>query len=151
MRARMHFRLLEKRAAIVINREAILHERLVYIALANKPIRYRARGKKSRIVYIGTTEKGINRIAGSAAHRGRELLTQWGIHQLSFYVVQIPRGRRGVRASWEKLERALIQGFKDRFWEAPLLNKQGKNADWEQYYRYFPRDQVYRLIENYSE
>jgi len=42
-------------------------EKLVYILLAPKPQKY-PRGR-SRIMYVGTTEKGISRIAGSVSNK----------------------------------------------------------------------------------
>ncbi len=40
-------------------------QKLVYILVVNRPIKYE--NDYSRIVYIGTTEQGIKRIAGSAS------------------------------------------------------------------------------------
>src|SRR5579862_4919129 len=102
--------------AIIITREAIKREKLVYIAIANKPVKYGVSRKKSRIVYIGTTEKGINRIARSGAHRAKELLNERSIKELKFYVVFSRKGKQRVESTWEKLERVLIQAFKDKYY-----------------------------------
>ena len=60
--------------------------RLVYVLVANRPIRY---GRDySRIVYIGTTEHGIRRIAGSASRRVTQALEQLhGIKRLDAFVI----------------------------------------------------------------
>ena len=139
-----------KKPAITITREAIKRDKLVYIALANKAVRYRSK-RSSRVVYIGTTEKGINRIAASGASRAKKILNKRGIKRLDFYVVFAKRGRQRVQSIWRKLECSLIQAFKERFYEPPILNTVGKNKDWEKYYKYFSRTMTRRLITEFSE
>ena len=50
-----------------MDRTAIKAEHLVYLLVADKPQRYE--WKRSPILYIGTTARGVARIANSAAHR----------------------------------------------------------------------------------
>jgi predicted GIY-YIG superfamily endonuclease len=137
-----------KHPAITVTSEAIKRNRLVYIALANKAQKYGY--KKSNIVYIGTTKKGINRIAGSAASKGKKLLKERGFKNLKFYIIYATRGRKRLENTWEKLERALIQAFKEKYYDVPLFNTQGQKADWEKYYKYFSRDRTRRIIEQFS-
>jgi hypothetical protein len=59
---------IHKEPAIVINRIAFRDNKLVYIARANKKLRYP--WGKSRIAYIGTTKRGARRMASSAACKG---------------------------------------------------------------------------------
>lgn len=61
-----------RKPAVIINRSAVVTERLVYIAVANKSLRYRY--GRSRIVYIGTTKAGASRIAASAAAKAKKML-----------------------------------------------------------------------------
>ncbi len=150
MQNRLPISSVTRRPAIILTREAIKRDKLVYIAVANKKIKYPS-GRWSRIVYIGTTEKGIQRIAGSGAHRAKTLLTEWGVKELKLYVVYTRKGKQGVVAVWEKLERALIQAFKDLHWAKPKLNQQGKNANWESYYKYFSRQKTRKVIEQFSD
>ncbi len=58
---------LKSEHAIEVTRLAIGNQRLVYILIANKEFAY-PHGRKSAIAYIGTTTKGVERVAGSAAH-----------------------------------------------------------------------------------
>ncbi|ARU18278.1 hypothetical protein A9D14_18150 (plasmid) [Croceicoccus marinus] len=46
---------------------ALEHERQVYVICADRKLRYE--NGYSHIAYIGTTRKGIARVAGSAAYR----------------------------------------------------------------------------------
>ena len=58
-----------KHPAVTINRNAIVTDRLVYIAVANKKFHYP--NGDSQIVYIGTTKAGAIRIA--RGNRGQTL------------------------------------------------------------------------------
>ena len=98
--------------SIIIHRTAVRHDKLVYIARANKKRGYPLRNK-SRIVYIGTTKKGARRIASSAASKGEQLLDEYGMKHLEFNIVTCSR-RQSVE-TWKKLERALIIRFRERF------------------------------------
>lgn len=90
--------------ALSVHREGLPTElKLVYIASANRRVKY-PRGPKSRVVYIGTTERGVVRIAESAAKKTTKLLTTHGLKSLHFHVVKC-RGAKSV-AMWEKLESA---------------------------------------------
>ncbi|MGD0168715.1 MAG: hypothetical protein ABSE54_03220 [Smithella sp.] len=113
----------DNKPSIIIHRTAVHNDKLVYIARANKKIKYPSH-EKSRIVYIGTTKKGAKRIASSAALRGEQLLYEYGIKHLEFNIVTCT-GRTGVE-TWKKLERALIIRFRERFGIPPKANKSGK-------------------------
>ena len=139
----------ERHPAIVIHKGGIPQDRLVYVALANKPVNYSVSRKKSRIVYIGTTEQGLNRITSSGAKRAREIFEGRGIKRLEFFTVYCRSGRRGFKSWWVKLERAMIQAFKDSFYQLPRLNTQGKK-DWSSYYRYFSERRVKNLVNHFS-
>ncbi len=75
----------QKQPAITINRLAFRDNKLVYVARANKRIKYPL--AHSRIAYIGTTQKGARRIASSAAWKGESLLYQYGIKHLDFNII----------------------------------------------------------------
>jgi hypothetical protein len=109
--------------AVTITRAAIQANKLVYIARANKGYRYP--WGKSRIMYIGTTKVGANRIAASAATKAKDLLGRWGIRALEFHTVHSSK-RQNVE-TWRELERALLVTFRETFGIVPLLNKQGRN------------------------
>jgi predicted GIY-YIG superfamily endonuclease len=113
---------LDKNPSVVIHRTAVRADKLVYIARANKKMRYP--WGNSRIVYIGTTKNGIRRIASSAAWKGEQLLAEHGITQLDFYIVTCTR--RKALPGWKRLERALISRFCELFGDSPQANKTGR-------------------------
>jgi hypothetical protein len=133
--------------ALTISRSAIRAQKLVYIAKADKKLNYNL--GRSHIAYIGTTKKGANRIASSAANKAEELLTQHGIKHLHFFVVRSAK-RRNVE-SWKKLERALILTFRSMFGEPPMGNSQGKKSKWKDEKEYFTTSTLENIINYYSE
>jgi hypothetical protein len=121
MKARLH-----GDPVLTVNRRVLKYKKVVYLLVANKPIKY-PRGK-SRIAYIGTTSKGIARVATSVAYRAENIFSGHGLSQMEVHIVTCPP-QRNVR-TWALLERALICRFVDHFWRAPKCNSQGKNQRW---------------------
>lgn len=72
--------------AITISRTATKATELVYVAVANKKNSY-SRGK-SKIVYIGQTKNGAERIAASAAAKAGDMLGLHGVTDLEFSLSQ---------------------------------------------------------------
>jgi len=128
-------------------RSAIRSEKLVYIAKANKKIKYKY-GMDSYIAYIGTTKKGANRIADSAAARAKELLTKYGVKKLDIFVVTC-RAKRNVE-TWKKLETALILTFRGIYGKQPIGNTHGKEKRWADEKRYFTTQALEEVIKFYS-
>ncbi|MBX3357325.1 MAG: hypothetical protein KF745_02745 [Phycisphaeraceae bacterium] len=124
--------------ALSVHREGLPREpQLVYIACANRRVKYPA-GLKSRVVYIGTTERGVARIAESAAKKTTELLTEHGFKTLHFFVVKC-RGVQSI-AMWEKLESALLMEFRDMYGVLPRGNhKISKKFTWASIEEHFVR------------
>lgn len=129
-------------------------KRLVYLLVANRPVRY---GKDySRIVYIGTTKNGIERIAGSASKRVTEALKkESGIKRLDAYVVwtSTKRGPQSVHGKplWHILERALILAFKYKYNDdPPRLNIQGRRFREHNEFDIFAYEAVERIINRYT-
>jgi len=135
-----------KRSAMKITRSALKAKRLVYIALANKPLKYR--NGRSRIAYIGTTKKGAPRIADSAAKCAVEALKLHGVSELSFSVVTCTP--RPAVQTWRKLEAGLILEFKALYGDQPLCNTQGKRQKWKDELEYFTAHRLESVIKKYS-
>ena len=131
-------------AAMTIRREALHEERLVYLALTNKPIKYKY--GRSRIAYIGTTKRGVERIAQSAAKQSKALLGLHGVRELEFYVVAC--GPRQGLKTWKKLERALIILFREQLGEVPKGNKQGPGLRWKDEREIFGRRKLEQVLES---
>ncbi|WP_454828836.1 hypothetical protein [Pseudoxanthomonas wuyuanensis] len=136
-----------KREPALIARRVILHnEKLVYVLIANKKFEY-ADGR-SKIVYIGTTEKGGARIAQSVAARSRAILELRGVTEFEARTITC-KPRQRVKM-WYKLERALLLSFKEKFGEVPRCNIQGKNILEVDEFNYFSKPRLKRILEDLS-
>jgi hypothetical protein len=112
-----------RKPAMTVYRRVLKHRKLVYILAARNSLKYK--DGRSRILYIGTTKKGISRIAASVAHRSKKILKQRGVREMDVHVVSC-EARPGLK-SWGLLERALVAQFRSRYWNVPLCNTQLKN------------------------
>lgn len=121
-------------------------ERTAYFAVVNRPLKYPY--GKSRIAYIGTTQAGIQRVATSAAARAPRILNSHGIREVDFYLVTC-RPRRRVRI-WEKLERALLLVFRERYGAIPVHNTHGSRIQWRDEQKYFTRTFLERVIKQFE-
>jgi len=127
--------------------------RLVYLLVANRPIRY---GKEySRIIYIGTTERGVSRIASSASKRIVQAVEEIrGMRRIDAYVVWA-RARQGKHTHkgmtfWRVLERALLLQFTQRYGTPPRLNGTGHNMKPRGEFLVFRQAGVDRIISRYT-
>lgn len=132
--------------AIKITRTAFDSTELCYVAVANKAIKYQLGA--SKIVYIGTTKSGADRIAASAAAKAGEMLGIHGVTHLEFFVVT--SSKKSSVKTWHKLERGLLLTFKDVFGEPPKCNKVGKGMKWTDELEYFTEARLRSVIEKYS-
>jgi hypothetical protein len=138
---------LSRKPAIRITREALKYNNLVYIATANKKIKYK--GGSSKIVYLGETSTGVKRITSSAADRAPQILNQHGFKNLEFFVVQ-PGKLQAVR-TWEILERDLLIVFKVMFENIPIGNTQGDKIPYSALIKKFRREKLEKIIKTYSD
>ena len=143
MKARLH-----APAVLTVNRKMLKYKKVVYLLVSNRPIQYRQ--GKSRIAYIGTTSKGIARVATSVAFRAQSILSGYGLSDMEVHVVTCPP-QRNVR-SWVLLERALICQFVHHFWQPPKCNAQGKNLKWTpKLERYFNKKGIDAILIEFDE
>jgi len=138
---------LKRQAALRATRVSIGKQKLVYVLVADKKLKY-ANGKKSRIAYVGTTRKGVARIAQSVAGRAEEILSLRGVLEFHARVVTCTP-RQNVR-TWHKLERALLIQFKEMFGEVPKCNSHGSKMKETDEFSYFRRAAVTSVIEELS-
>lgn len=134
---------LKRDAAIAATRVAIGKERLVYVLVADKKLQYPK--ARSRIAYIGTTEKGVSRIAGSVATRSEAILRLHGVRSFVARVITC-RPRQKVK-SWRKLERALLIRFRETYGAPPRCNVQGKRMKWVDEDEYFRISRLNTILE----
>lgn len=130
-----------------VEHTALKADKLVYLLVANKPIWY---GRDySRVVYVGTTEKGLRRIAGSTAYRVKEAIDKLrGIRRLEAYVIWC-KPRRKVRM-WRKLERAILLAFREVYGRVPMLNSHGKKIKETNEFKLFSRKAITRIVRRYG-
>jgi len=134
---------LRRGAALTATRVSIGKQKLVYVLIADKRLRYKK--GKSRIAYIGTTKRGVGRVAGSVATKAEQILELHGVTSFHARIVTC-QPRRSV-STWLKLERALLLSFKHRFGEVPRCNSHGKGMRERGEYRYFHKIGVANIID----
>jgi hypothetical protein len=128
------------------NRMAMGEDCFVYVFVANRPHRYKSgTDGKSRIVYIGTTRKGLRRLVDSVFDRSTKIFG-WGTHSFDAYILTCKRRNR-VRM-WLKLERALLLAFRERYGRVPKANADVKKMTGADAFKYFSRARIDALIEN---
>lgn len=133
----------QRGVALEVNRLAILQNKLVYVLLANRRIKYP--WGRSHVAYIGTTKKGAGRILASAAEKARDLLTRHGFKSLKAHIVTC-QARPKVE-TWKKLEKAMILEFRRLYGKLPVGNTQGSRARETDEFRYFNRDRIRTIVE----
>lgn len=109
--------------AMTVFDAGLSNEKLVYIMVASKMLPYRR--KRSAIAYIGSSEKGIARMATSAAVRAKAILELPRVNKFDVIPISSP-GRPGAKRWWKKLERAFLLAFWEEYGSVPQLNTQGK-------------------------
>lgn len=132
---------------MTLGRGALGADRLVYILAANKPVKY-PRGR-SRIVYIGTTKRGVRRVASSVASRAEGLLGRPGLRTVDAHLLTYS-GRPGAQKLWAKLERAMLFIFKYEYGDIPILNRVGRNIWPGKEFKYFSRRALHKRIREFD-
>src|SRR6266852_9727613 len=95
-------------------------DRMVYILAANKYLKYK--NGRSRILYIGTTKKGAGRPAASAVNKASEAFYKLhGVKTIEVHVATCSP-RRNL-PTWKRLESALLNTFRNKYFELPRYNK----------------------------
>jgi hypothetical protein len=95
-------------------------DKMVYILAANKFHRYE--NGRSRILYIGTTKKGGNRPAASAVNKASEVFYKLrGVKTIDVHIVTCDP--RKAMQTWKQLESALLDAFRNKYFEFPKYNK----------------------------
>jgi len=138
---------LREPAALSVARIRKPRQDLVYILCARRKLRYN-RGR-SRIVYIGKTGRGLNRITESVAERAPKILALHGVASFAAHVLTATQ-QTGVKSAL-KLERALLIAFRDRFGSVPKCNSKGqrmKAAD--EFTVLFARSRIEAIIDDLS-
>jgi len=134
-----------RKPAMTVERRAVQSSKLVYVICAPKPQKY-PKGR-SRILYIGTTERGVHRVASSMSHKALDFLEKWGVRRLDVFLVTCPP-RPGV-ASWLRMERDLLLAFKHDLGTVPRANRMGKNFTPEDISGLFRWNRLRKVLQQY--
>jgi hypothetical protein len=115
-----------KTALLTLTRSHRWTNRMVYILAANKHQRYKDKDSKtvgrSRIIYIGTTKRGAGRPAASAVNKASEVFYHLrGVRTIDVHTVTCHANNQ--KHAWKKLEAALIDTFRRRYFQLPKYNK----------------------------
>lgn len=109
-----------KTALLTLTRSHQWTDKMVYILAANKSHKYG--NGRSRILYIGTTKKGGNRPAASAVNKASEAFYKvHGVKRIDVHIVTCAP-RRSMQ-TWKRLESALLDVFRNKYFELPKYNK----------------------------
>jgi len=133
---------LKRQPALQVTRVSIGSKKMVYVILAGKPVRYRY--GRSRVVYIGTTSRGIARIAASVAFRAEDVLKLHGVRNFTVHILTCA-ARPRVK-TWEKLERAMLLAFRRQYGDLPKCNTQGKRMKDDKPDPYFRQSRIEKLV-----
>ena len=133
---------LKREEALRATRVTVGKGKLVYVLVADKPLKYTY--GKSRIAYIGTTKKGVGRIAQSVAARAEDILSLHGVRTFHARIVTC-KPLQNVE-TWKKLERAMLLKFREAFGVVPKCNSKGKKMKESDEFRYFRNTAVRKVI-----
>jgi hypothetical protein len=109
-----------KKPLLTVQRSNQWRPRLVYILVANKTFKY-SNGRKSKIIYIGTTGKGAGRPAISAVNKASKAFELRGVKTVEVHLVTCT-ARKSVK-TWLHLESSLLASFAGRYFKLPPFNR----------------------------
>jgi hypothetical protein len=139
----------KKPALLTVERSSQWKKKMVYILAANKSYKYRS-GRRSRIVYIGTTGKGAKRPATSAVDKASEAFGKLrGVKRIDVHIATCA-SRNGVR-TWEHLESALLATFRGLHFELPPYNKKRGSVRFLEDVTMFKQKALQRVILQFAE
>jgi hypothetical protein len=133
---------LKRFQAIEVTRIAIGNQKLVYVLIADRKFRHPY--GRSSIAYIGTTKKGIRRVASSAAHRAEDILGEYGVKKIIARIITC-KPRSAVK-TWVKLERAMLLMFREIYGKVPPFNLQGNKIKELDEFEYFAREKLRKVV-----
>jgi len=121
---------------------------MVYILVANKSYKYES-GRRSRIIYIGTTGVGASRPAASAVGKASEAFANLrGVRKIEVHIATC-QARRATR-TWLQLESALLATFRDLHYELPRYNKKKGSYRFGEEVSLFQRRALEKMIQQFA-
>jgi len=138
---------LKPKVLLQVNRMRIGEGKLVYVLLADRKLKYPYGG--TSVINIGTTKKGLARVASSVAYRAEGILSQRGVRTCSARVITCRR--RPKVQTWRKLERATLLSFREKYGNVPKFNSQGKRIAERDEFDYFTRSRILQILRDLAE
>ncbi len=136
-----------KKPVMTVVRRAVKARRLVYVICTPRPQKYPL--GRSRVIYIGTTQVGIHRLASSMATKAADVLRERGVRFLDVFAVTCPP-RPGLD-SWKRLERDLLVTFNILYGRVPKSNTSGKNFTPDKLSKIFPYRRLVKVLRGFAE
>lgn len=122
---------------------------MVYVLAADKSFKY-SNGRRTRIIYIGTTGQGARRPATSAVDKASEAFANLrGVRQIEVHIVTC-QSRRAVQ-TWKHLESALLAAFRDRYYELPRYNRKKGSVAHAEDVSLFRRSALESLLKRFGD
>jgi hypothetical protein len=119
-------------------------QKLCYVVTANKIVVYGT--GRSKVVYIGATDAGLNQVVASVAALTDEILAN---HDLTHFDAHVITCKAIARVeTWRKLERALLMTFRDLYGEPPLCNRRGAGIQEEDEFSFFTRERIRNVLQD---
>lgn len=136
-------------ALLTVQRSKQWDKRMVYILAADKPFKY-LNGRRTQIIYIGTTGTGARRPATSAVDKASEAFASLrGVRQIDVHIVTC-RGRQAVQ-TWKHLESALLAAFRDRYFQLPKYNRKKGSVKHSEDISLFRRKALEDLLKRFGD
>jgi hypothetical protein len=132
-----------KNPLLAVRRSTQWRPRLVYVLVANKQFKY-PNGRKSRIIYIGTTRKGAGRPATSAVDKASEAFELRGVKTIEVHIVTCP-ARQAVK-TWQHLESSLLAVFMGRYFQLPPFNRKKGSVRYAEDVTLFRRTALEKIL-----
>jgi len=108
-------------ALLTVQRSKQWIQKMVYILAADKYFKY-PNGRKTRVIYIGTTGKSAGRPATSAVGKASDAFANLrGVRRIDVHIVTCQQ-RKAVQ-TWKHLESALLAAFRGRYFQLPTYNR----------------------------
>lgn len=122
---------------------------MVYVLAADRSFKH-SNGRRTRIIYIGTTGKGARRPATSAVDKASEAFANLrGVRQIEVHIVTCQR-RRAVQ-TWKHLESALLAAFRDRYYQLPRYNRKRGSMGYAEDVSLFRRKALENLLKRFGD
>lgn len=138
-----------KNPLLTVERSGQWKPRMVYILVANKSYTYKS-GRRSRIIYIGTTGKGAVRPANSAVSKASQAFGKLrGVKTIEVHIATC-RGRKRMK-TWQHLESALLATFMGLHFELPVYNKKKGSIRFAEDISLFRPTSLQKLISRFAD